>query len=147
MAKILGLNSRVEFQRDILCSKDQHFHLGTSTDENLGMKVHIHSSSNNTILTFTDHFGQVKAWNSAGASGFKGARRSTNYAAQQAAEILAKKIRALGFQTISVQLKGLGSGRESSVRGLKLGGLKIQQISDLTPIPHNGCRPPKKRRF
>ena len=110
-------------------------------------RVCILSTLNNTILTFTDQTGKVKAWYSAGSAGFRGARRATSYAAQQAGELLAKKVRSFGTRTVSIQLKGFGPGRDASVKGLKVGGLLIQKIEDRTAIPHNGCRAPKKRRL
>ena len=110
-------------------------------------RVCILSTLNNTILTLTDQDGNVKAWNSAGSSGFRGARRATSYAAQQAGELLAKKSRTLGTRIVTVELKGFGPGRDASVKGLKVGGLSIQKIEDHTGIPHNGCRAPKKRRL
>jgi len=129
-----------------------HFQYSTMKDKKRGtefnsMIIHVQSSSNNTILTLTGADGKVKAWNSAGTAGFRGARRSTNYAAQQAAEILAQKTKDLGFTTVAVKLKGMGAGRETAVRGLKIGGLRITRIDDCTPIAHNGCRTAKKRRF
>jgi len=128
---------------------------GGSTDKKFYQKsftrvefcVHIFSSSNNTILTLTDLNGKVKAWSSAGSVGFRGSRRSTSYAAQQAGDSLAKKIQKLDIQDVNVEVKGFGAGREAAVRGLKLGGLKIRNIRDRTNIPHNGCRAPKKRRY
>ena len=110
-------------------------------------RVYILSTFNNTILTLTDQNGKVKAWKSAGSAGFKGARRATSYAAQQAGELLAQKVQNFGVKAVSVQVKGFGPGRDASVKGLKVGGLQIQKIEDRTSIPHNGCRPPKKRRF
>ena len=110
-------------------------------------RVCILSTSNNTILTLTDQEGNVKAWNSAGSAGFRGARRATSYAAQQAGELLAKKVRNLGNRFITIELKGFGPGRDASVKGLKVGGLSIQKIEDRTSLPHNGCRAPKKRRL
>jgi small subunit ribosomal protein S11 len=109
--------------------------------------IHVQSTKNNTILTLTDSVGAPKAWCSAGSVGFKGARRATGFAAQTAAEVLAKKSTRLGFYHIDVKLKGLGNGRRSSLRGFKLGGLKIRKIQDVTPLPHNGCRQPKQRRI
>lgn len=109
--------------------------------------VYVQSTKNNTILTLTDSGGLPKAWSSAGSVGFQGARRATGFAAQTAAETLAKKSTRLGFYHIEVKLKGLGNGRRSSLRGLKLGGLKIRKIQDITPLPHNGCRPSKQRRM
>jgi small subunit ribosomal protein S11 len=111
------------------------------------MQVHILATFNNTLLSFTNSDGQIQACQSAGSAGFKGARRATSYAAQTAGELLAKKIRECGTQSINVRLKGFGPGREASIKGLKMGGVQILTIEDLTPIPHNGCRSPKKRRF
>ena len=109
--------------------------------------ISIQNSLNNTILSLTDEQGNVKAWASAGSVGFKSSRKSTSYAAQQAAEVLAKKSLQLGFQNFEIKIKGLGYGKESALRGLQLGGLSVSKITDLSPIPHNGCRPPKKRRM
>ena len=109
--------------------------------------IHVQSTKNNTILTLTDASGLPKAWSSAGSVGFQGARRSTGFAAQTAAEVLARKSTRLGVSTVYVKLKGLGSGRRSSLRGLKLGGLRIRKVEDVTPIAHNGCRRPKERRM
>ncbi len=108
--------------------------------------IYISSTPNNTILTATDHKGKVKAFKSAGSAGFKGARRATSYAAQQAGELLAQQIHA-HTKRVSVILKGFGPGRDASVKGLKIGGLSFRKIEDRTSIPHNGCRPPKKRRL
>ena len=108
--------------------------------------AHIQSTFNNTIVTITDVSGNVVAWSSAGVRGFKGSRKSTPFAAQLAAEDAAKKAMEHGMRSISVFVKGPGSGRESALRALAATGLKINLIRDLTPIPHNGCRPPKRRR-
>ena len=107
---------------------------------------HIQSTFNNTIVTITDVSGNVVSWSSAGVRGFKGSRKSTPFAAQLAAEDAAKKAMDHGMRTISVFVKGPGSGRESALRALQAAGFKISLIRDVTPIPHNGCRPPKKRR-
>jgi len=115
--------------------------------KNIQMGVaHIQASFNNTIVTITDMNGNVVAWSSAGSSGFKGSRKSTPYAAQKAAESAAKKGMELGLRQIDVLVKGPGAGRESAIRALQAAGLKINAIKDVTPIPHNGCRPPKRRR-
>lgn len=109
--------------------------------------VHISCTHNNTILTITDHTGKVLAWTSAGAQGFKNARRGTTFAAQTAATAAAKKSRDLGFQKFRVKLKGPGPGRQPSLKGLEAGGLVLASIQDVTPVPHNGCRPKKARRL
>jgi small subunit ribosomal protein S11 len=108
--------------------------------------VHVKSTFNNTIISVTDIDGDVLAWDSSGALGFKGSRKSTPFAAQKAAENVAKKVVKLGMKEVDVFIKGPGAGRESSVRALEASGLKVKMILDVTPIPHNGCRPPKKRR-
>jgi small subunit ribosomal protein S11 len=113
--------------------------------EPLGV-AHIKATFNNTIITLTDSYGNVISWASAGKIGFKGSRKNTPYAAQQAAENAAKTAMELGLEKISVQVKGPGAGRESAVRSLQSAGLQITSIADVTPIPHNGCRPKKKRR-
>jgi small subunit ribosomal protein S11 len=108
--------------------------------------VHIASTFNNTMITITDATGNVLSWSSAGARGFKGSRKSTPFAAQVAAGDAAAKAMEHGLKTVSVVVKGPGAGRESALRALYAAGLKITLIRDVTPIPHNGCRPPKRRR-
>ena len=108
--------------------------------------AHIHSTFNNTIVTISDEAGNVIAWSSAGAMGYKGAKKSTPFAAQQAAEACAKVAVEQGLTTVDVDVKGPGQGRESALRSLQAAGLQIQTITDTTPIPHNGCRPPKRPR-
>ena len=108
--------------------------------------AHIHSSFNNTIVTITDKQGNTICWATSGGSGFKGSRKSTPFAASQAAEELAKEVIDRGLTTVEVRVKGPGGGRESSIRSLRAAGLNITSITDMTPIPHNGCRPPKRRR-
>ena len=108
--------------------------------------AHIHSSFNNTIVTITDVKGNVISWASAGELGFKGSRKSTPFAAGEVAETAAKKAMEHGLKTVDVFVKGPGSGRESAIRSLQTAGLEITSIKDVTPIPHNGCRPPKRRR-
>ncbi len=108
--------------------------------------AHIQSTFNNTIVTFTDTNGEVVCWATAGGKGFKGSRKSTPFAAQVAAEECAKKAMDSGMRTVSVLVKGPGAGRESAVRAIGAAGLKIAMIKDVTPIAHNGCRPPKRRR-
>jgi len=109
-------------------------------------RAHIQSTFNNTIVTLTDPQGGVLAWATAGASGFKGSRKSTPYAAQVAAEQAARKAMEHGLRQIDVYVKGPGSGREAAIRALQAAGLTITSITDVTPIPHNGCRPSKRRR-
>ena len=106
----------------------------------------IKSTFNNTVITLTDKYGNTISWASAGVVGFKGSRKNTPFAAAQAAEKAAEEAISRGLNTIEVRIKGPGSGREAAVRALMSSGLKVTSIMDLTPIPHNGCRPPKKRR-
>jgi small subunit ribosomal protein S11 len=108
--------------------------------------AHIKATFNNTIITLTDQYGNVISWASAGKIGFKGSRKSTPFAAQLSAEAAAKEAMELGLQRVEVLIKGPGAGRESAVRSLQAAGLEITAIKDVTPIPHNGCRPPKRRR-
>jgi small subunit ribosomal protein S11 len=108
--------------------------------------VHIQATFNNTIVTITDQAGNVISWSTAGGRGFKGSRKSTPFAAQMAAEDAAKKAQEHGLRNVEVQVKGPGAGRESALRALSAAGLTITVIKDVTPIPHNGCRPPKRRR-
>lgn len=108
--------------------------------------AHIQATFNNTIITITDVNGEVVCWATSGGKGFKGSRKSTPFAAQVAAEDCAKRAMDAGMKTVSVLVKGPGAGRESAVRAISAAGLKVAMIKDVTPIPHNGCRPPKKRR-
>ena len=108
--------------------------------------AHILATFNNTIISITDLEGNMLATSSAGAVGFKGSRKGTPYAAQQAATIVANTVKEYGMRTIIVRLKGPGAGRESAIRALQNAGLEVKAIRDITPIPHNGCRPPKRRR-
>lgn len=108
--------------------------------------AHIHSTFNNTIVTITDYQGNVISWASAGTMGFKGSRKGTPFAAQQAADSAAKKAMDHGVRTVQVFVRGPGAGRESALRSLQAAGFNISLIKDVTPIPHNGCRPPKRRR-
>ena len=108
--------------------------------------AHIHSSFNNTIVTITDTNGNTISWGSAGGLGFKGSRKSTPFAAGEVAETAAKAAMEHGLKTVEVYVKGPGAGRESAIRSLQAAGLEISSIKDVTPIPHNGCRPPKRRR-
>ena len=108
--------------------------------------VHIHASFNNTIITITDRQGNALSWATAGGSGFRGSRKSTPFAAQVASERAATVAQEFGLKSVDVKVKGPGPGRESAVRALNAVGLKVTNITDVTPIPHNGCRPPKKRR-
>ena len=108
--------------------------------------AHIKATFNNTHITISDKFGNVLAWSTAGNSGFKGSRKSTAFAATQAAEKVGQSAVQMGVQTVEVRVKGPGSGRESAIRALAVSGLQITSILDVTPLPHNGCRPPKRRR-
>ena len=108
--------------------------------------AHIQASFNNTIVTFTDPLGNVLAWSSSGSLGFRGSRKGTPFAAQQASLTAANKAKETGLRTVQVRVAGPGSGRESAVRALATAGIEVRAITDVTPIPHNGCRPPKKRR-
>jgi len=109
--------------------------------------AHVNASFNNTMITITDAQGNSIAWASSGSSGFKGSRKSTPYAAQIAADAAARKAMEHGVKTLEVEVKGPGSGRESALRALQAAGFTITSIKDVTPIPHNGCRPPKRRRI
>jgi small subunit ribosomal protein S11 len=108
--------------------------------------AHIQATFNNTHVTISDTEGNVVAWASAGGMGFKGSRKGTPFAAQQAASQVAQAVRALGCKSLDVRVKGPGSGRESAIRALQAAGITVKSIRDVTPIPHNGCRPPKRRR-
>ena len=108
--------------------------------------AHIKSTFNNTHVTLSDKYGNVIIWEKAGTSGFKGSRKSTAYAATMAADKAAKAAISMGLSSIAVEVKGPGSGRESAIRALAVAGLQITSIKDVTPLPHNGCRPPKRRR-
>ena len=109
-------------------------------------QVHIQSTFNNTIVTITDAVGNALSWASAGQLGFRGSRKSTPYAAQQAADTAAGIAKEFGLKTVEVFVKGPGSGREAAIRALQAAGLDVTMIKDVTPVPHNGCRPPKRRR-
>ncbi len=109
--------------------------------------VHVHASFNNTIITITDRQGNALSWATSGGAGFKGSRKSTPFAAQVAAESAGRSAQECGVKNVEVRVKGPGPGRESSVRALNALGIKVTSITDITPIPHNGCRPPKKRRI
>ena len=108
--------------------------------------AHVHASFNNTIITITDRQGNALAWATSGGSGFRGSRKSTPFAAQVAADRVGQAVKEFGVKNLDVNVKGPGPGRESAVRGLNNAGFKVTSITDVTPIPHNGCRPPKKRR-
>ena len=109
-------------------------------------QAHIQSTFNNTLVTLTDMDGNALSWSSAGSNGFRGSRKSTPFAAQSAAEVAAKAAMEHGLKTVEVYVKGPVSGREAAIRALQTAGLNVTMIKDITPIPHNGCRPPKKRR-
>jgi small subunit ribosomal protein S11 len=108
--------------------------------------VHVQATFNNTIVTFTDPIGNVLAWSSSGSLGFRGSRKGTPFAAQQASMTAANKAKESGLRVVEVRVSGPGAGRESAVRALATAGIEVRSIKDVTPIPHNGCRPPKKRR-
>ena len=108
--------------------------------------AHIHASFNNTLISITDKQGNAIAQSSSGAQGFRGSRKSTPFAAQKAAEAVGDKVKMAGLESLEIQVRGPGSGRESAIRGLNSKGFKITKITDVTPVPHNGCRPPKRRR-
>ena len=108
--------------------------------------AHIHSSFNNTIVTITDEAGNALSWASAGGLGFKGSKKSTPFAAQQAAEKAVEGVKEYGMKSVDVNVKGPGPGREAAIRSLQAAGLEVLEIADVTPIPHNGCRPPKRPR-
>jgi small subunit ribosomal protein S11 len=110
-------------------------------------RVCIHAGESNTIITFTDLQGNVLGWSSSGAAGFKGTRKSTPYAAKISAESAVEKVKAYGIQSVQVEVKGIGPGREQAIRGLQNAGLNLDAIIDTTPIPHGGCRPPGRRRI
>ena len=110
-------------------------------------QAHIQASLNNTIVTITDDAGNVISWCSAGSQGFKGSRKSTPFAAQQASEVAAKAAKDQGLNSVEVFVKGPGNGRETAIRALQAQGLEVTSIKDVSPIPHNGCRPPKRRRI
>jgi small subunit ribosomal protein S11 len=123
----------------------------TSTTKKAKLKisagvVHINSTFNNTIVTITDSNGNTISWSSAGSTGFKGARKGTPFAAQTASEAATTTAVSLGLKTVEILVKGQGSGRETAIRAVQNGGLEITAIKDITAVPHNGCRPPKKRR-
>ena len=108
--------------------------------------AHIHASFNNTLISITDKQGNAIAQSSSGAQGFRGSRKSTPFAAQKAAEAVGDKVKMIGLESLEIQVRGPGAGRESAIRGLNSMGFRITKITDVTPIPHNGCRPPKRRR-
>ena len=108
--------------------------------------AHVHASFNNTLVTITDLEGNVVTWSSSGSLGFKGSRKGTPFAAQQAANAAASAAREHGLRSLDIRVKGPGSGRESAIRALQAAGVEVKSIKDVTPIPHNGCRPPKRRR-
>ena len=110
-------------------------------------QVHIFATFNNTIITVTDQQGNTVSWTSAGTIGFKGSRKSTPFAARLAAEAAMKKAQSMGIQEIDLLIKGPGPGREAAIRAIQAQGMKVRSIADITPVPHNGCRPPKKRRM
>ena len=109
-------------------------------------RIYIQSTFNNTLITITDRSGSVLSWNSAGTEEFKGSKKSTSFAAQQASDKLAQKAINFGIQEVEIFVKGPGAGRDSAIRAISSSGIKVKSIRDVTPVPHNGCRPPKRRR-
>jgi small subunit ribosomal protein S11 len=109
-------------------------------------QAHVHATFNNTIITFTDMQGNAVTWGSAGGAGFKGSRKSTPYAARMAAQLATKNALDMGMQEVDIFVKGPGPGREAAIRAIQAAGMRVNKITDVTPIPHNGCRPPKRRR-
>ena len=138
---------KINCRENLLAAKKQTKTRKKREFKNVGSGVaHIHSSFNNTIVTISDNQGSVIAWASAGNLGFKGSKKSTPFAAQMAAEAVARKAMDHGMKSAEVYVKGPGAGREAAIRSLQATGLEITLIKDVTPIPHNGCRPPKRRR-
>ena len=145
------MNESVKKQKESLNNKDDEIKkvkiIKKKIKKNITVGIaFVNATFNNTIISITDDSGNVIAWSSAGSKGFKGSRKSTPYAAQIAADAAATKAQELGLKTLSVRLKGPGSGRETALRALQAKGFKILTIRDTTPMPHNGSRPPKKRR-
>jgi small subunit ribosomal protein S11 len=137
---------KIHARVDITRTGDQMAKKGKEKKNVANGVAHIHASFNNTIVTITDATGNVITWSSSGSKGFKGSRKSTPFASQLAAETAAKKAMEHGMRQVEVYVKGPGTGRESAIRAIQAAGLEIVAIKDVTPIPHNGCRPPKRRR-
>ena len=147
----MGDNYKFKLMKYVyICSNEIHFSQGRKTKKREKVEAngvaHIKATFNNTVISLTDNYGNVISWASAGRVGFKGSRKSTPFAAQLAAESAAKEAMDLGLKKVEVLVKGPGSGREAAVRSIQAAGLEIMAIKDVTPIPHNGCRPPKRRR-
>ncbi len=138
--------AKTETRGDITRTGEQMAKKGKEKKNVANGVAHIHASFNNTIVTITDTSGNVITWSSSGSKGFKGSRKSTPFASQLAAEAAAKKAMENGMRQVEVYVKGPGTGRESAIRAIQAAGLEIVAIKDVTPIPHNGCRPPKRRR-
>jgi small subunit ribosomal protein S11 len=137
---------KIHILGDIIRTGEQMAKKGKEKKNVANGVAHIHASFNNTIVTITDATGNVITWSSSGSKGFKGSRKSTPFASQLAAETAAKKAMEHGMRQVEVYVKGPGTGRESAIRAIQAAGLEIVAIKDVTPIPHNGCRPPKRRR-
>jgi len=137
---------KIHARGDIIRTGEQMAKKGKEKKNVANGVAHIHASFNNTIVTITDATGNVITWSSSGSKGFKGSRKSTPFASQLAAETAAKKAMEHGMRQVEVYVKGPGTGRESAIRAIQAAGLEIVAIKDVTPIPHNGCRPPKRRR-
>ena len=145
--KNLKAEKKPEIKKPDIVKKESSFKKKKKTKKNISSGIaYVYSTFNNTIISIADENGNVISWSSAGAKGFKGSRKSTPYAAQVAADAAAAKALEYGMKTLSVEVKGPGSGRETALRALQARGFKILSIKDTTPMPHNGTRPPKKRR-
>ena len=145
--KVVKKDTKVEDKKSVSLKKESTFKRKKKVKKNISSGIaYVYSTFNNTIISIADENGNVISWSSAGAKGFKGSRKSTPYAAQIAADAAASKALDFGMKTLSVEVKGPGSGRETALRALQARGFKILSIKDTTPMPHNGTRPPKKRR-
>ena len=145
--KVVKVENKVEVKKTDSLKKENTFKKKKKIKKNISSGIaYVYSTFNNTIISIADENGNVISWSSAGSKGFKGSRKSTPYAAQIAADAAASKALEYGMKTLSVEVKGPGSGRETALRALQARGFKILSIKDTTPMPHNGTRPPKKRR-
>ena len=145
--KVEKSDKKLEEKKPLITKKESSFKKKKKVKRNITSGIaYVYSTFNNTIISIADESGNVVSWSSAGSKGFKGSRKSTPYAAQIAADAAASKALEFGMKTLSVEVKGPGSGRETALRALQARGFKILSIKDTTPMPHNGTRPPKKRR-
>ena len=145
--KVEKIEKKVEEKKPELIKKESTFKKKKKVKKNITSGIaYVYSTFNNTIISIADEGGNVISWSSAGAKGFKGSRKSTPYAAQIAADDAGAKAYEQGLRVLTVEVKGPGSGRESAIRALAVAGIQITSIKDVTPLPHNGCRPPKRRR-